>query len=153
MLLPLTNFQQLVRFGEFEYRRTDSDRIIQDPAWVRRNIRSTPVPGMNRTAYLHELAIQAFEELWADWQAQDLTRHIKTWNGSWNPRLKRGKSALSRHSWGTAFDVNAALYPLGRSVPVGSPMYDLAAVAERHGWFWGGRFRTRPDGMHFEYAE
>lgn len=29
---------------------------------------------------------------------------------------------------------------------------DLVGIANEHGFYWGGHFRTRLDGMHFEVA-
>jgi hypothetical protein len=29
---------------------------------------------------------------------------------------------------------------------------ELVPLANRHGFYWGGHFRGRPDGMHFEAA-
>jgi hypothetical protein len=28
----------------------------------------------------------------------------------------------------------------------------IVAVAEKHGFFWGGNYQKRKDGMHFEYS-
>jgi hypothetical protein len=30
---------------------------------------------------------------------------------------------------------------------------ELVSIANAHGFYWGGHFRNRPDGMHFEIAE
>ncbi|NRA35694.1 MAG: M15 family metallopeptidase, partial [Polyangiaceae bacterium] len=30
---------------------------------------------------------------------------------------------------------------------------ELVTIAEEHGFYWGGFFSTRPDGMHFEAAK
>ena len=29
----------------------------------------------------------------------------------------------------------------------------LVPLANKHGFYWGGHFESRPDGMHFEMAE
>lgn len=30
---------------------------------------------------------------------------------------------------------------------------ELVPIANEHGFFWGGHFKRRPDGMHFEVAK
>lgn len=95
---------------------------------------------------------------------------VLSFNGAWVPRFKRtagtwterraaaakrGLAGLSNHAWGTAFDLNAAWNGLGRTPPAlgatGS-VRELVPAAEALGWFWGGNFRARPDGMHFEWV-
>jgi hypothetical protein len=70
------------------------------------------------------------------------------------PRFIRGShSVLSNHAYGTAFDINAPWNALGvRPALVGKPgsVRELVPLAAEHGFAWGGHFRTRPDGMHFE---
>ncbi len=82
---------------------------------------------------------------------------VLTFDGSFVPRLIRGsKASLSCHAFGTAFDINAAFNPLNQMPPLaGRPgsVRDLVQIANKHGFFWGGHFRTRLDGMHFEVAQ
>ena len=59
---------------------------------------------------------------------------------------RRGTTSL--HAWGLAVDLNASRNPQG------SPPHQdlrLVHVMERHGFSWGGRWPTVPDGMHFEF--
>ncbi len=95
---------------------------------------------------------------------------VLSFNGAWVPRMKRtkgtyeerrlaaaarGVSGLSNHAWGTAFDLNAAWNGLGRepaALGTTGSVRELVPAAEALGWFWGGHFRSRPDGMHFEWA-
>jgi hypothetical protein len=149
------------RFGKFTFTPdplpSDPEHVHIDSDWTRRNLVTVIPPWINRSVTLHRLALVPFMDLIADWQAHDLFHHVHTWNGTWNPRFKRGRAgggyaALSNHAWGTAFDINAKEYPLGKPVPKDSPMWLLAEVAEKHGWFYGGHFRSRFDGMHFEFV-
>lgn len=167
-LLPLTNAQRCQRFGKFDYLRDpqkgNPEAILIDREWVRQNIVRVDIPQLGRikeprlpTVSVHRAAAKSIVELWARWEKLGLLQHVQTWNGSFVPRFKRGRAgggvaALSNHSWGTAFDVNAKLYPLGQPVWLLSPMRALAKVGEELGWFWGGNFRSRPDGMHFEFT-
>jgi intein/homing endonuclease len=57
------------------------------------------------------------------------------------------------NSWGSAFDLNTVTNPMGSKPPiVGQPgcLRELVPMANNQGWFWGGHFKNRPDGMHFE---
>lgn len=143
--------------------------VIED-GWAEANLTSVLVPQLNRRVTIHVKAEAALVALFAEWARLGLLGRVLTWNGSWVPRFKRqagtaaeratkcrllGAQALSNHAWGTAFDVNAKWNGLGRApAPAGTTgsVVELVAAAEMLGWFWGGRFRTRPDGMHFEYV-
>jgi hypothetical protein len=67
-------------------------------------------------------------------------------------RMVRGSTdRLSCHSSGTAIDLNATKHPLGKAGTFPAekiPM--LRALAKKYGLKWGGDFKSRPDGMHFE---
>lgn len=71
---------------------------------------------------------------------------LKTWDGCFNIRKKRGLSSLSLHSWGIAIDVNAAWNQLNQN-PALSPGFVKCFTDA--GFDWGGSW-TRKDGMHFQ---
>lgn len=71
---------------------------------------------------------------------------LKTWDGCFNIRKKRGLNSLSMHSWGLAIDVNAAWNGLGKQ-PVLSK--EFVKCFTDNGFEWGGNWK-RLDGMHFE---
>lgn len=75
-----------------------------------------------------------------------------------NMRPKRNKpnapSSISNHAWGTAIDLllNKKLDPYDN----GKAFYGLTLIApifNKHGWYWGGRYRTTEDAMHFEVSK
>ena len=68
--------------------------------------------------------------------------------GCYAPRRIPASGTLSLHAWGLAVDLNASRNPQG-SPPDQDPR--LVRVMERAGLWWGGRWPTVPDGMHFEY--
>ncbi len=165
MLLPLTNAQRVKRFGRFRFVATpkpgnpEAIRILD--GWAEAHIVVVRCPQLERFGHesvrMHRQAAEPFRELWRQWEAANLLDRLKTWNGSWAPRFKRGRAgggeaALSNHSWGNAFDVDARLYPLGKVVVADAPIRALVPIAESLGWFWGGNFRSRADGMHWEYT-
>lgn len=73
---------------------------------------------------------------------------LKTWDGCFNIRNKRGLSSMSLHSWGIAIDVNAAWNGLNKQPVLSAGFVKCFTDA---GFYWGGNF-TRFDGMHFELA-
>ena len=75
-------------------------------------------------------------------------RELKTWDGCFNIRNKRGTRSTSLHAWGVAIDVNAAWNGMGHT-PQLSPGF--VQCFTRAGFDWGGSW-SRPDGMHFQLA-
>lgn len=94
-----------------------------------------------------------------DWEKAGLMDRVLTFLGSFNARLKRGATSatvanLSNHSWGTAFDINAA-WNARKVIPAQMGdrgcVRELVAIGHDNGFYWGGHFGTK-DGMHFEVA-
>lgn len=73
-------------------------------------------------------------------------KELKTWDGCFNIRQKRGLSSMSLHAWGIAIDVNAAWNGLGKTPVLSSGFVKCFTDA---GFDWGGTW-TRKDGMHFQ---
>lgn len=154
-------------FGAFRYRHqplpTDYEHIQILDGWQKENIVSVALPQLAsirrpaRTSVLfHRLAQRQLAELWSAWERAGLVGRIITWDGGFNPRYQRGSTTkLSNHAFGSAFDINAKWKPLG-SIPAlfdeeGS-VRELVRIGNDHGFYWGGHFSGRPDGMHFEIA-
>ena len=77
-----------------------------------------------------------------------LVDELKTFDGCFNIRIKRGGSSPSLHSWGVAIDINAAWNRMG-SKPTLS--LKLVMCFKESGFDWGGDWKS-PDGMHFQLA-
>jgi hypothetical protein len=75
-----------------------------------------------------------------------LINELKTWDGCFNVRKKRGLNSLSLHSWGIAIDINAAWNGLGKTPTMSAKLVKCFTDA---GFEWGGTW-TRKDGMHFQ---
>jgi hypothetical protein len=75
-----------------------------------------------------------------------LTKELKTWDGVFSIRSKRGLKSLSLHSWALAVDVNRAENDLGMT-PKLSPQFVKCFTDA--GCDWGGTWK-RKDGMHFQ---
>ncbi|MGV8121516.1 MAG: M15 family metallopeptidase [Candidatus Xenobiia bacterium LiM19] len=84
----------------------------------------------------------AFEEI----KASGLSNCIKSFDGCFNNRNKRGGSSKSTHAWGIAFDVNAGSNPMGRSTMTGDQQ-KIAAIFKKHGFY-----QLPNDPMHFQYC-
>jgi len=78
--------------------------------------------------------------------AKDIGHQIKTWDGCFNIRQKRGALTPSLHSWGVAIDINAAWNPFGKQPFMSDELVNCFTDA---GFDWGGHWST-PDGMHFQ---
>jgi hypothetical protein len=75
-----------------------------------------------------------------------LAKEMKTWDGCFIIRQKRGLSSMSIHSWANAIDVNAAENGLGKEPKLSDAFVKCFTDA---GCDWGGTW-TRKDGMHFQ---
>jgi hypothetical protein len=88
---------------------------------------------------------QAFKNL----IARGFVKELKTWDGCFNIRKKRGLTSMSLHSWGIAIDVNAAWNGLGKTPVLSAGFVKCFTDA---GFDWGGNW-TRRDGMHFQLSK
>jgi hypothetical protein len=73
-------------------------------------------------------------------------KELKTWDGCFNVRKKRGGSTMSLHSWGVAVDVNAFSNCFGCKPTLSAGFVKCFTDV---GFDWGGNWR-KPDGMHFQ---
>ncbi|HEY3233799.1 MAG TPA: M15 family metallopeptidase [Polyangiaceae bacterium] len=132
--------------------------------WQRSNIRPVALPQLkgisgapsSGAVPFHAAAAEQLRALFVAWEQAELTGLMLSWAGSFVPRFIRGSDkVLSNHAWGTAFDINAPWNALGaRPALVGQrgSVRLLVELANQHGFYWGGHFDSRPDGMHFECA-
>ena len=85
---------------------------------------------------------QAFKNLISRGHVSEL----KTWDGCFNIRKKRGLSSMSLHSWGIAIDVNAFENGLNQTPKLSAGFVKCFTDA---GFDWGGVWQ-RKDSMHFQ---
>ena len=76
-------------------------------------------------------------------------KELKTWDGCFNIRKKRGLSSMSLHSWGIAIDVNAFENGLNQTPKLSA---GFVKCFTDNGFEWGGTW-TRKDGMHFQLSK
>lgn len=168
-LTPLmNNHERAAVFGRFSYvhdpKPDNPENVKITDGWERENIVTVMLPqlkgirGANskQTVRCHRLVAAQLQSLWAAWEGAGLLSLVRSWDGMFVPRFVRGsRTTLSNHAFGSAFDINAAWNPLGtRPALVGRPgsVRELVPIANEHGFFWGGHYAGRPDGMHFEVA-
>lgn len=156
-------------FGHIEYvhkptsRNPEAVQITND--WQSDNLTRVKVPQLvgiagaprSGNVFMHRLAAPKLVELFDAWEAKGLLDRVIAWGGSWNARFIRGsRKTLSNHCYGTAIDLNAGWNGLWRRpalVGVEGSVRELVPIANKLGWFWGGHYNGRADGMHFELVK
>lgn len=154
-------------FGSFDY---EADPTPSEPrnikilgSWISENIVGVDIPQLEgkkgyqgKPVRFHRNGRDALVKLWQDWEKAGLLDRIVSFEGAFNPRFIGGTTDLSTHAFGIAFDVNAGANARG-DVPAlaGEPgsVRELVEIANQNGFFWGGHYRSKPDGMHFELGK
>lgn len=170
-LAPVTGTKREKMFGKIEFEAdpaaNNPERIRVTNGWETDSVETVMVPqlkgkrvfGQSSSGRMrfHRKATAQLKALWAAWEEAGLADLILTYEGSYAPRFIRGsRTTLSNHAYASAFDINARWNRLGQ-IPAlegqtGS-VRALAGIANDHGFYWGGHFKNRPDGMHFEVAK
>jgi hypothetical protein len=139
------------------------DPSIDTIKWERKNMVVWQVPSfiteyiecLPKKMYVH----YTFQDTLHDWfehlLSNGLYKEIKTYDGCWNVRKKRGLSTLSIHAFGMAVDLNASHNPLGlnrdQCIAKGlKPFSNKFIDASRKYLDCGADWQTRPDLMHFQ---
>lgn len=124
-------------------------RVAMPPQWDLRPVDSdTPM-----AVYAHRKIAGRFQQACQEaaetvaWRPRRVDSH--------NVRLIRGSQSLSLHSFGLAWDIFATPWPVPPPGGVWTPddpvPRPFAAVFEKHGFTWGGRWK-RVDQPHIEWA-
>ena len=96
--------------------------------------------------YCNKLIVGPLMQAFSNLIDRGLVGELKTWDGCFNIRKKRGLKSFSLHSWGIAVDVNAAWNGLGKEPTMSAEFVKCFTDA---GFDWGGIW-SRKDGMHFQ---
>ena len=166
-LSPLmSNRDRERKFGAFKYRAApEADNpeaidILDD--WPAKNLVREKLPIISqkfcggKPVAMHRLVAADFIAWLSDVEKAGLASRILSYDGMWCARFIRGsRQTLSAHAWATAIDINADENGLGCTPPAkgkhGS-VRELAQMANAHNLYWGGHFKGRRDGMHFEHV-
>jgi len=103
-----------------------------------------------KKVYCNKHIVAPLEKALRNLIAVGLASELKTWDGVYHIRPQRGATVQSTHSWGLAVDVNAAENALGATPKLSKEFVKCFIDA---GFLWGGNFKNRKDGMHFELAK
>ena len=136
----VTSQEALKKYGPPE---TEKFMVLWD---VPENLELGAIP---KKIYCNKDMVAPLEKAFNNIIARGLVGQIRTWNGCFNIRRKRGATSSSLHSWGIAIDLNAASNQFGKQ-PTMSP--ELVKCFTDAGFDWGGTW-NRPDGMHFQLKE
>jgi hypothetical protein len=106
------------------------------------------IPALPNKLYINYLIIQPLEDTLRELIAQDLHKEIKTFDGCFNIRPKRGSDGISTHAWAISVDLNATWNPFRGKVTWSKP---FLAVWRNNGWTCGADWsKASVDGMHFQ---
>jgi|GEM_PF-2122541 len=81
--------------------------------------------------------------------ARGLWPLLKTYDGGYTWRAKRGSRKLSMHAYGAALDFNSATNRLGQE-DFDMPR-EVVRVFRAFGWTWGGQWKVK-DAMHYQFG-
>ena len=163
-----SNALRQAAFGPMEYTaapiKGNLEHISLKGSWAKTNLCTIDIPQLigitgapvTGKVQCHIKIADAIRFLFIELDQLGLMDIIHTWDGLYAPRFIRGsKTVLSNHAFGTAFDINAQWNPLGAQPALEGKLgcvYDIVPIANKHGFYWGGHYTKRPDGMHFEYS-
>jgi hypothetical protein len=105
--------------------------------------------GFPKKIFLNKDLKQPLENALRNLIQRKLHTELKTWDGVYVVRQKRGLTSLSLHSWAIAFDINAAENGLGKEPKLSKAFVQAIKDA---GFDWGGDWK-RKDGMHFQLSK
>lgn len=138
----VTSKQCLEKFGEpgpaFE---TKYMTLWDVPAEI--NAALQPLPNK---IYCNKLMAYPLEKAFRNIIDRGLAKELKTWDGCYNIRKKRGQTTASLHSWAIAVDLNAAWNQFGAKPTLSKAFVQCFTDV---GFDWGGTW-SKPDGMHFQ---
>ena len=113
----------------------------------------------------HELLEETLQSVF-DKIFSECAEYYLSCGGCYANRAKRGSHKISTHAWGIAVDLNVPYNPLSLQYEqllsryskdklkyIFTPTHPIVKIFEEHGFLWGGDFKGRKDGMHFQFAK
>lgn len=152
-------------FGSFTYTDGSGGDINIDPGWVAANIVDQPIPQLAKfkvkSVKCHRIIAARLAKTFADIEAAGLLDKIVSYDGEWVPRHINHNPAfgISRHSTGTAMDLNAnwnAYGTIGAKPGAIGSTWEIEPYFAVNGfvcgrWFgWPAQPAHDSDAMHFE---
>jgi len=158
--MPSTNHPIV---GRVSYSVAGGGKLKLSASWIEKNVGSVLIPELkgvptyggrfSGNVMFYKPAIPQLKAAFAEVGRAGLQSKILFWDGSFVPRLKRGGSTPSNHTFATAFDINAEWNGFRqRPAAIGAKgdLHGIADVMRRYGFECGLDWKRTPDGMHFE---
>lgn len=143
-----TQAQLIAKFGDPYNGRLAFERTWMVVWSVPEDIREA-IPCLRPKIYLNRLILIPLQTTLRKLIALGLADEIKTWDGCFNIRTKRGSSGISTHAWGIAVDINAKQNPFRGKVTWSA---EFLKVWRDIGWICGADWSpASKDGMHFQW--
>jgi hypothetical protein len=161
----LSHDDLISNYGSFSFEHSpvegNPEAIKVTDDWATKNLVKVSLPGLShllkKPVMFHKNGADKLFNFFSEILKRGFSQKVLSWDGSYAPRYVRGsRTRLSNHAWATAFDINAMWNPIGATPALrgtkGS-VYELVEIANDCGFYWGGHFTNRPDGMHFELGK
>jgi D-alanyl-D-alanine carboxypeptidase len=97
----------------------------------------------------HKLLAPTFRETLKAIDGAGKWSKLVSYGGGFIFRPIRGAAGISLHAWGIAWDFDPDHNQLNTN---GRMDRTVVRIFEDHGFFWGGKFQSRKDPMHFQFA-
>lgn len=137
----VTSQQALRKYGEAS--QSNPNLILWD---VPNELEIGIIP---KRIYCNKDMVKPLEQAFKNLIQRNHVSELKTYDGCFNIRKKRGLNSMSLHSWAIAIDVNAFENGLGQTPKLSQGFVKCFTDA---GFDWGGTW-TRKDGMHFQLSK
>jgi hypothetical protein len=120
-------------------------------------LRNFELPGINRNLLLRDGScgfLLVHFTLWYDEELEQIdVGGVDDWG--YSSRRIAGSTLWSNHASGTAADLNALQHPMGTPTKATFTYREIVRIHNRLRMYtdcirWGGDYRSRPDGMHYE---
>jgi hypothetical protein len=139
----ITSAQALKKYGQPDLLATQSKHMVMWDIPTELEIGVIP-----KKLYCNTDMVKPLEQAFKNLIQRNHVSELKTWDGCFNIRKKRGLTSMSLHSWGIAIDVNAFENQLNQIPKLSSGFVKCFTDA---GFDWGGEWQ-RLDGMHFQLS-
>jgi hypothetical protein len=141
----VTSQDCIAKYGEPNVAMERKHMVLWDvPKDINEHIQAIP-----NKIYCNKDLVKPLEQALLNIIGRGLEDEVKTWDGCFNVRKKRGLNSWSLHSWAIAIDINATWNALGLTPQMSAALVKCFTDA---GFHWGGNWK-RKDGMHFQLSK
>jgi len=142
-----TGSQLISKFGNPSIDNVSFERTWMT-LWIVPDAIRKSIPALPAKMYINKLIKDRLQQTLFDLIQTGLSSEIRTYDGCFNIRKKRGLTSLSLHSFGLAIDLNAAWNQLGKPSSWSDAFLE---VWRKNGWDCGADWKGRKDAMHMQW--